>query len=266
MKNWAVLGLLYDFHPSPYNYIKFKYYHFYFCKKDDPTITASLYLDNLAGEIKNYIAKEASVNKKTLTIAVIKKILENKEAKLQMILLFNKKQTAVNKEEIKQFLNQVNLLLNPSTEPELIIQDPIDQSEQNTQPEPIAQSEQNTQPELIADKEEHIHFAKLYARTYLIAAHIYLEINNNESHYEALIQDIPGLKKFISAKFKIPKIAGTIDDMRGYSYKTTLSGRHNNIAKGQLKPLFNQIVQNPAIFGADVSAFAANVLKSISGQ
>jgi len=52
--------------------------------------------------------------------------------------------------------------------------------------------------------------------------------------------------------------------MRGYSYKTILSGRHNNIAKGQIKPLFNQIVQNSAIFGADVSAFAEEVLKNIS--
>ena len=35
-----------------------------------------------------------------------------------MILLFEKKRDAVNKEEIKQFLNQVNILFNPSVNPE----------------------------------------------------------------------------------------------------------------------------------------------------
>ncbi|MEO6001190.1 MAG: hypothetical protein ABIN89_30340 [Chitinophagaceae bacterium] len=65
MKNWVIQGLLYDFHPSPINYIKYKWYHFHFCKKDDPTISATLYLDNLADEVKNEIAKQASVNKKS---------------------------------------------------------------------------------------------------------------------------------------------------------------------------------------------------------
>lgn len=50
-----------------------------FCKKDDPTITAALYLDNLAEELKHEKVKQTSVNKKSLTLAVIKKILENKE-------------------------------------------------------------------------------------------------------------------------------------------------------------------------------------------
>ncbi|MEJ7685076.1 MAG: hypothetical protein WKG06_45970 [Segetibacter sp.] len=48
---------------------------------NDPTITASLYLDNLSGEIKNEIAEQKSVSKKSLTLAVIKKILENEQPK-----------------------------------------------------------------------------------------------------------------------------------------------------------------------------------------
>jgi hypothetical protein len=143
MKNWAVLGLLYDLHPSLYNYINFKFHHFQFCSKDDPTVTASLYLDNLADEIKNEIAEQKSVNKKFLTLAVIKRILENKEAKQQMILLFEKKQTVINKEEVRQFLNLVNSLLNPLAEPELIIQEPMAQVEQTTQPEQIYSARTN---------------------------------------------------------------------------------------------------------------------------
>jgi len=108
MSNWLTLSFLYRFNPSLYNYINFKFHHFQFCSKDDPTVTAPLYLNNLADEIKNEVAEQKSVNKKSLTLAVVKRILENKEAKQQMILLFEKKPTAI-KEEIKQFLDQVNL-------------------------------------------------------------------------------------------------------------------------------------------------------------
>ncbi len=111
MKNWAIQALLYDFNPSLYNYIKYKWYHFHFCKKDNPTITASLYLDNLADEIKLEIAKQTSVNRKSLTLAVIKKILESKDARQQIIPLFEKKEIALRHEVIKLFLNQVSPLI-----------------------------------------------------------------------------------------------------------------------------------------------------------
>ena len=77
--------------PTPYNYIKSRWSHFHFCKKEDPTITASLYLDNLAGEVNHEISKQTSVNKKSLTLSVVKKILENKKAKQELVALFEKK-------------------------------------------------------------------------------------------------------------------------------------------------------------------------------
>lgn len=220
-----------------YNYIKFKFHHFEFCGKDDPTITASLYIDNLADEIKNEIAEQKSINKKSLTLAVIKIILENKEAKQQMILLFEKKSDVVNKEEVKQFLNQVNILLNPSAKSESIVQ-----------PEPIIKKDV---PFAIAD---------FPVRTYVIATHMYLEITNNEIHYETLIRDTAALKEFIISRFKANKIAGRIADMKNFSYKKIISGKNNTSAKGQLMPQIQQIAGNPQIFRADVSAFAADIL------
>lgn len=228
MKNWLALSYIYNFNPSLYNYINFKFYHFQFCSKDDPTITASLYLDNLFGEIK--------------------RVLENNEAKQQMILLFEKKHNVLNKEEIKQFLNQVNSLLNSPTQPEQV-----------NQPKSIAQLEQI--------KDEAVTIAADFpVRTYVIATHMYLELNNNELHYETLIRDTTALKEFITAKFKVSRIAGRIADMKSFSYKKILSGKNNGSAVGQLKPQIEQIAINPAIFGEEVSAFAANVLKNISAR
>jgi hypothetical protein len=232
MKNWAVLSLLYDLHPSPYNYIKFKYYYFHFCRRDDPTIIASLYLDNLAGEIKNNIAKESSVNKKSLTLAVIKKILENNEAKQEFVALLEKQPTAIN-DEIKQFLDRVSALIHNLS----------------------------SEKEQITVKEEIQPVAVLPARAYVIATHMYLELNNNELHYETLIRDTTALKEFITYRFKAGKISGRIADMKNFSYKKILSGKNNTGAKGQLLPQIEQIAANPEIFGADVSAFAGNILE-----
>lgn len=246
MKNWLALSYLYSFNPSLHNYISFKFYHFQFCSKDDPTITACLYLDNLFGEIKNEIAEQKLVNKKSLTLGVIKRVLENDEAKQQMILLFEKKHNVVNKEEIKQFLNQVNSLLNSPTQPEQV-----------NQPEPIAQLEQ------IKDEAGAI-AADFPVRTYVIATHMYLELNNNELHYETLIRDTTALKEFITAKFKVSRIAGRIADMKNFSYKKILQSKSAGSAKGQLIPQIKQIAGNPQIFGKDVSAFAENILQEHS--
>ena len=100
MKNWVLQGLLYDFHPSPHSYIKSSWSHYLFCKKEDFTITPTLYLDNLAGQISHEIAKQKTVNKKSLTLSVIKKILENKKAKYGLVELFEKKEIGIG-EQIK---------------------------------------------------------------------------------------------------------------------------------------------------------------------
>lgn len=181
-----------------------------------------------------------------MTFAVIKRILENNEAKQKMISLFGKKQDAINKEEIKEFLNQVNNLLNPPNS-----------QEQSNQPEPIASAEQSA-------IEEEQAVTDFPVRTYVISTQMYLEINNNELHYETLIRDITALKEFITAKFKANRIAARIADMKNFSYKKILSSKNNGSAIGQLKPQIEQIALNPAIFGLEVSVFAAGVLKNIS--
>jgi hypothetical protein len=232
MKNWVIQDLLYNIHPSPHNFIKSRWYHFHFCKKEDITITAPLYLDNLADELKHQIAKHTSVNKKSLSLAVIKKVLENKKAKQEMIILFEKKEVAIN-EEIKMFLNIISPLI-------------WDTSSYNDH---------------TADNEEPAAFLELPVRTYVIATNIYLELNHNELHYETLIRDTTALKEFITAKFKAGKLSGRIADMKNFSYKKILSVKNNDGAKGQLKPQLKQIVGNPSIFGKEISAFAEKLLK-----
>jgi hypothetical protein len=232
MKNWVIQCIPYDINPSHFNYIRSRWYHFHFCKNEDPTITASVYLDNLAGEVNHEISKQTSVNKKSLILSVIKKVLPNKNARQLLVELFENKETALS-EGIKQYLDRVSDLTQDSLE----------------------------QDEIIKDNREHIGSPELPVRTYVIAAHIYLELSHNELPYETLIRDTTALKEFITAKFKAGKLSARIADMKDFSYKKILAGKHNDGAKGQLKQQLKQIINNSLIFGQDIAAFAGKILK-----
>jgi hypothetical protein len=232
MRNWVIQGMLYDINPSHFNYIRSRWYHFHFCKNEDPTITASVYLDNLAGEVNHELSKQTSVNKKSLILSVIKKVLANKNARQLLVELFENKETSLS-EGIKQYLDRISDLTQDSFE----------------------------QDEIIKENREHIGSSELPVRTYVIATHIYLELNHNELHYETLIRNTTDLKEFITAKFKAGKLSARIADMKDFSYKKILAGKHNDGAKGQLKPQIKQIVANPLIFGNDIATFAENILK-----
>ena len=117
------------------------------------------------------------------------------------------------------------------------------------------------QDEIIEDNREPIGSSELPVRTYVIATHIYLELNHNELHYETLICDTTALKEFITAKFKAGKLSARIANMKNFSYKKILAGKNNDGAKGQLKPQLKQIINHPLIFGQDIAAFAEKILK-----
>lgn len=233
MNNWVIQSLLYDFNPSLQNYIKYKWYHFRFCKKDDPTITAALYIENIVDEVEHELPRQKLINKRSLTLTVIKKVLENKGAKKALLGLFEKKEAVLRNEELKELINVISALIHHT-------------------PEPSQEQEDFNGP------------AEFPVRTFVIATHIFLEINRNELHYESLIRDTAALKEFISAKFNAYKISGRIADMKAFSYKKILQAKNAGSAKGQLLPQIRQIANNPDVFGSAVSLFAENILKEHS--
>jgi len=229
MKNWTIQGLRYDFSPTPLNYIRSRQSHYQFCKKADPTLTADLYLDNLSNEIIHEIAKHTTVNKKSLTLLLFKRILSDNRQKEELTGLFA--QENLTKEEITSFLQSL-----PTS---------------NKQTEENKNSNQNYQQ---------IINPEFPVRTYIIATHIYLELNNNELHYESLIRDTSAMQEFIKSKFRANHLSKRLSDMKNFNYKSLSKIKNNSSVKGQLKPQFKQISSNPQIFGNDVSAFATKVL------
>ncbi len=133
-----------------------------------------MYIDNLADEVKHEITKETSVNKKYLSLAVIKEILKNKEAKQQIIVLFEKKNTALNNVEIQIFLNQISTLIHNSSE----------------------------EQEQLIDKEEPVLIADFPVRTYVIATIFFyrLAITNSLNAYSGYNMKSFSYKKILAGK------------------------------------------------------------------
>ncbi|MCA6450281.1 MAG: hypothetical protein IM598_15780 [Chitinophagaceae bacterium] len=228
MKNWLWQSIKYDLKPTPENFIKFKWCHFVFCRNEDRSISAGLYLTSLLNEIKNELAKHKSVNKKSLTLSVIQNILQNPGTKNEMIILFESAQ--VSDEAIKAFLNNIT----------------TDQT-----------NKEDADLDAGENKAESFH-----TRTYIIATHLYFEINNDESQYYTLMQDTQAFKKFLKQTFKATNLSGRLSKLKSFSYKHVLKGKNNDGEKGQLKPQFKQIISHPEIFGADVSRRAEEILIS----
>lgn len=222
-KSWLIDGFQYNFNPTLKNYILSRYAHFKFCTKNDPAITASIYLDNLAIEIKSELDKIKTTNKKTLVLSTMQQFLESQKTKNELIVLFEIPE--IKSGDVQLFLDK------------------------------IAGERSDPQKEQSDDKEKSFH-----TRTYLIATRLYLELHNKEDDYSALIKDTGALKEFISTQFNAPQLSSRISYMKNFSYKDILKSKNRDRAKGQLKPQFRQIINNPEIFGEEVSLYAEKIL------
>lgn len=94
-----------------------------------------------------------------------------------------------------------------------------------------------------------------HARTYVIAAHLWFQLEGKETEFESLSRSTAELGEFVREKFGVMRLPGTFEAQKGYSYKNTLKGK-NASKKGQLKPCFRQIIDNSGTFGEAVSAKA----------
>ncbi len=231
MNSWVWQSFLYDFRPSPERYLFFKWQHFLFCRNENPAITASLYLTNLLEEIKHELTQYKSVNKKVLTLSLIQNLLQKEEGRGALITLFE--QQALSQAAIQSFLSEVNN---------------YNCSDSEKKVEKIASSDCN-----------HSKSISLHTRTYVIATHIYLELNGQEAQYEVLVRDTPALKRFIEEKFGAVKLSTRLSDMKDFSYKALLSGKNKEGAKGQLRPQLLQITSNASIFGDAIAHHAQKI-------
>lgn len=101
---------------------------------------------------------------------------------------------------------------------------------------------------------------ELMAKTYFIAAELYYELAGQQDEFQALCRQMDELTAFVQKQFRVVRLPGTFNKLKGYSYKKVLTGRNTAQKKGQLKPHFRQIADNPPIFGEALVGRAREIL------
>jgi hypothetical protein len=99
----------------------------------------------------------------------------------------------------------------------------------------------------------------LPAKTYFIAAELHFELAGQQAEYQVLCRHLPKLAAFVQEKFGAARLPGTFKKFKGYSYKAALKSSSTH-KKGQLKPRFQQIADNPQIFGEAIAGQAREIL------
>jgi hypothetical protein len=99
----------------------------------------------------------------------------------------------------------------------------------------------------------------LKAKTYFIAAELHFELAGREEEFQVKSRQMSELMAFVKEQFCVERLPGTFDKLKGYTYKSVLTGR-NDAKKGQLKPHFRQIIENPQVFGEAIAARARLIL------
>lgn len=100
---------------------------------------------------------------------------------------------------------------------------------------------------------------ELMAKTYYIAAELYYELSGRQDEFQVLCRQMDELTAFVKRQFKVARLAGTFDKLKGYTYKAVLTGR-DAAKKGQLRPHFRQIADNPQVFGEAITGRAREIL------
>jgi hypothetical protein len=100
---------------------------------------------------------------------------------------------------------------------------------------------------------------ELNAKAYYIAAELYYDLEGQQDEFSVICRQMAELKAFVQKQFKVGQLPGTFDKLKGYTYKGILTGRHT-AKKGQLKPHFRQIADNPQVFGEAISGRAREIL------
>lgn len=227
------------YRPTTEKFLQSRWHHYHFCKRRDINISAALYLDTLADEIRDDLLKDKATYLKTLTYHSFLNALTHPETRKEIDAFFEQEEISV--EDIRGLQERVNEIRNPAANA--------------TDPSPteagIPSLTEAAHPSATAD---------LYAKTYVVATHLHFELAGKEAEYDVLSRQMPKLEEFIRETFKPRRLPGTLAKLRGYSYKKIIQGK-NTGEKGQLKPVFRQIIDNPQIFREPVSQYADNLLK-----
>ena len=228
--------------PNETHFLRSKWYQYRDARMFNRELTILQYLDRLVREIKTHLSRPGLSEKRKCILKDFLEALYNNRLREEIILFLEK--ADISEKDIHQVWEKIHAAWRmPEEEQAPVLAEG---------PAPVPDGDQA--PVLAGEAPP-----ELYAKTYVIAAHIFFELAGKEEEYEALSHQLGDLGIFIRDTFHIQKLPGTFSKLKGYSYKKVLEGK-NTSKKGQIRPCLRQIIEHPFLFGEDISDYALQLL------
>jgi hypothetical protein len=267
---WVYYSFLYWISPSFTNHLKFRWYHYKFCKGRAEVFRTQLYLGEWKLEIEKTIAKNPkAVIPSHGHFAILKMI---KDQKIQKLLAFLESNDL--KEGMAVFIEELNNLknLNPDYLETLPLSNTNDSGGLNINELPIPQSTveiPDIQSESLISKQNlneedsniSLPNSEINVRTYIIAIQIYYELYRSPEEIIQLKSYTNEYVKTIKKLFHVHNLPDhNISKLKRFDYMKALL-EINASRKGQLRRQLEQIANNPSIFGADIAKHVEGLIK-----
>jgi len=268
---WVWYSFLYWINPTFSNHLKFRWYHYKFCKGRAEVFRVQLYLGEWKLEIERIIAK----NPKAIIpshghFAILEMI---KHQKMQKIITFLESDNI--KESIAVFIDELNELRNtnlgylemlplPNTNDSARLKINELNIPQSNEDIPAHQSENMSSKEKLEVEVADTSFTnsdQINVRTYVIATQIYYELFQSFEEIYELKKSTHEYVKTIKSLFSVHNLPDhNMSKLKNFDYMKALKEKSAS-RKGQLRRQLGQIANNPSIFGEDIAKYAEGLIK-----
>lgn len=232
---WVWYSMLYSWLSTFDNHLKFRWYHYKFCVGRAKVFSPELYIQKWGNDIRKTLDKYPGHVIPSHGLTALLRIIETQEI-----------------QKVKVFLENEDLVQATST----LIQELNDQNNANLE---IGESPDNENAVTgIADAMSENAPNKIHTRTFVIALDIRYELYSTQKEYDNLKENPAAYEDAIRFHFKVENLSSSLYKHIRFDYREVLKNRESK-EMAQLKKQFEQITNNPDIFGKLVVKQVRNI-------
>lgn len=217
------MGMVYQWNSTFRNHLRFRWYHYKFCKGRALIFSTQDYLNEWESSILDRLIKYPGEIIPSFGLKVILNKMEKE--KYEKIISF------LESEDVNQ---GIDMFIQELNSPEIFI--PANQQIQKT--------------ETLSNQSGPRH--KIEARAFVIALNIYYQLHNRENEYKSLIHSKAQYEETLRFIFRVKKISTHLSKVIKFNYKDELNKPKNNKGRSQLKKQLQQIINAPEIFSKEI--------------
>lgn len=248
---WVWYGMIYSWNSSFTNHLRYRWYHYAFCKGRAKVFQPLMYLDEWKSNIRKILDKHPGQIIPSHGLQALLTMIETQQ--LQKIMAFLENEDV--DQAITTLIQELNDLTKANSENlQLLTVGEIIPENKNISTRPNDQ-EETTNINEDAGEENDLSIQNrtpaIHTRTCIIALDIYYELHGTREEY-TLLKDTPSkFEGAIRHRFKIENLSSSLYKHIRFDYREILK-KNERKGMAQLKKQFEQIIKSPNIFGEDV--------------